>query len=742
MMQTESAVLLQQSASLAEGFAQFAARLTLAAQALQDPGVPPPENLIDELTSSQRNFRDLRTCALTLAQSLPISPLPEAEAIVSLVDLKALLWTVKQGEEQKAHFEARRQQALQVLDRVLAVVHRDQIVFPPLLECKERANELRLAVSAVRWPDSHPLIDVLVEGKHPFLDLLTLVEGQEELDDDRWAALQDTIEQECGRPLAVAASRGKLTMSLASLPEQPSATSITSDVAMTHSDQPAVLLEQPSESPDSPAVTDQDTDLHVDTALLIAPQDGATAEEWGVEETVAVLAEVESAEETANELPHGAEPETETASPVVMAASLLETHEEPESQTQPEAHLEEPSDERLSLLRNLMWQLVAEDKSNLALHIAGYLETRHPELQPHMPAWLLRSVALGRLIRHANGEIARLLKEDFTRFTPECFATHHNGWNQAIQLLLVAATLQPALLAPQTGASTVLHALQLPEEVSQLSQICRLIADYGDSGEPLDPKVLRKGKEQAVWQTTMDELKKSVEAWSTRTLTVSMPHPPATKVWKKWQEPKGVLNVILSTIRQNDLSKLTQVKRTIEQLADDAQIKREVERTDREVLGRRLGDDITGRALELIRRHTREAIVFARRWVELQETRAGQNKGSSNEQAERLRQEVWSRQSSVFEELNNCKRRHPSLLMVGSIASCQRAFDNVKTLFDPQASFPAEEPLPRPFLYADLLRIPAVTLNDQWELENTDLETLIDGILELVANQLPKNGGR
>ncbi len=742
MTQTESAVLLQQSASLAEGFSQLAARLTLVAQALQDPGAPPAERLIEELTSSQRNFRNLRTCALTLAQSLPISPLPEAEAIASLVDLKALLWTVKQGEEQKAHLEAHQQQALQVLDRVLTIVHRDQIVFPPLLECKERANELRLAVSTVRWPDSHPIIDVLVEGKHPFLDLLTLIEGQEELDDDRWAVLQDTIEQEFGRPLAVAASRGKLTMSLASSPEQPSVTPGTSEIVLAPSDQPAVVVEQLSDSLDSLATTEQETDIQAETALLTTPQDGATAEEWEVEETVAVLPEVESEEETVNELPHGAEPETEIASPLIVAAPLLETHEQPESQTQPEAHLEEPSDERLSLLRNLMWQLIAEDKSNLALHIAGYLETQHPELQPGMPAWLIRSVALGRLIRHANGEIARLLKEDFTRFTPECFATPNSDWNQAVQLLMVAATLQPALLAPQTGASTVLHALQLPEEVSQLSQICRLIADYGDNGEPLDPKVLRKGKEQAVWQTTMDELKKSAEAWSTRTLTVSLPHPPATKVWKKWQEPKGVLNVILSTIRQNDLSKLTQVKRTIEQLADDAQIKREVERTDREVLGRRLGDDITGRTLELIRRHTREAVVFARRWVELQETRAGQHKGSTNDQAERLRQEVWSRHSFVFEELNNCKRRHPSLLMVGSIACCQRAFDNVKTLFDPQASFPTEEPLPRPLLYADLLRIPAVALNDQWELENTDPEVLIDGILELVANQLPKNGGR
>jgi hypothetical protein len=745
MTQTESAGLLQLSASLTEGFHHLAAQLAAAAAALRDPGALPPEGVLGELAAARKDFLDLRARSLALAHALAVSPVPSQEALVSLTDVKSLLWTVKQAEEQKARFETRQRQALRVLERVLAVVHRDQIVFPPLLECKEQAGTLRLAVAGVQWPGAHPAIDALAEGQHPFLDLLALIESQEELDDERWAALQDTIEQEFGRALAVAASRGKLQVS----PEASSEPQhgLTTPVPVTSPDvtpddrRPETPVASLPDVRTAPAAEESVREVGnaEDVAVLTAPAGSRVIGGWAVEEAATMPSVEEAAAEVPAEATEHPSPDAQTEEPHSVTESEADGAE---ARAQSAARAEDGIDARLSTTQALLWQLIAEDKAKLAFHVAGYLETRLPGGQRPVPAWLVRSVALGRLIRHANGEIARLLKEDFAQFTPACFATPDGEWNRAVQFLLVAAALQPALLAPQTGASTLLRALHLPEEVAQLAQICRLVAGYGDMSEPLDPNTLRKGKEQAVWQTNMDELRKNVEAWCTRTLPMSLPHPPATKVWRKWQEPKGVLHTLLSAIRQNDLSRIAQVKRAVEQFSDDVQIKREVDRTDRELLGRRLGDDIGGRTLDQIRKHTREAVTFARRWVELQETRAGREKGAHNEQAELLRQEVWSRHTLVFEELNAFKRRHPALPVIASVACCQRAFDNVKTLFDPQAPFPSEEPLPKPLLYADLLRIPAVTLNDQWELENTDPEALIDGIFALIGSAQQKNGGQ
>jgi hypothetical protein len=76
--------------------------------------------------------------------------------------------------------------------------------------------------------------------------------------------------------------------------------------------------------------------------------------------------------------------------------------------------------------------------------------------------------------------------------------------------------------------------------------------------------------------------------------------------------------------------------------------------------------------------------------------------------------------------------------MRSGIACCRKVLENIQLLFDPEATFPTEEPLPRPLLYADLLRIPSVALNEQWEVNDSDWEALVDGILELVASAAPK----
>src|SRR2546425_4230280 len=683
MQSTESAVLFQHLTSLTEGFSQLSTRLAQVARALQDPGKPPAESLVAELVASRRDFADLCARGLALAASLAVSPHPTREALASLSDLKSVLQIAAQAEEKKAAIEDLRQRALTALDRVLTMSHRDHIAFPPLLECQAKAGALRLAVAEALWSELHPATEALAKGEDPFSDLLTFVERQGELDDDQWALLQNSVERSFSKPLAIAASRGKLTL-----------------LGVTHED-----ASPPPTAASEPAA---------------APAERATQEAVTAPEPLPIEAEERKEEEKEKEkvrLPLYQLGLDDTAQKI--AAPLLNGG---------------AVAERPAALRDLIWRLIFEDKVSLAFHVAHCLETQYPDYQPRLPPWLLRSAALGRYVRHANGEITRLLKDDFAQFSTEYCTIGHSEWDQAAGLLVVAATLQPALLAPHTRASAVLHALQLGEGLHELSAYCQLIANYGDKLQPLDPKVIKKGKDQAAWQTEVDALKQPVEGWWSRAPRLALVYAPAAKVWAKWLEPKGQVYSLLLLVRQNDFSKLAAAKKAVEQLSDDAQIKREVEHTDREVLGRRLGDDINGRSAVRIRAHLREAVGLARRWIELHESRPGQRRGSLQEQAEQLRQEVWSRQGAMLEELGALKRHNPSsILILGGLNCCRRALENIRTLFDPEASFPTEEPLPLPLLYADLLRIPSLALNDQWELEGSDREALLDGILDLVA---------
>lgn len=727
MPQPTAASLFQTFNAVTESAGRLGAQLVQAGKDLQETGELPDERLIEELETFRRHFLDLRRQGSAAADALALPSVPSAAALTSLGDIKTLIQGIAKLEEQQALYDDIYQRALAMLDRVLLLQHRETSTFPPLLDCQERAREMREAVAAARWPHLHPATESLASGEDPFSDLLIWIEQQETLDDDEWAVLQDTVEQFFGKPLAIAVSRGKLLLP---------------------SEAPTIRALLPS--PDNAIPTDfaktSDTTSFILQAEAEASELTLTVEPFSNSDEVFVVDEAEKiVSPLLSSVEQASEAEQEELMPIVTEAPVLpETVplgglygfglEDSAQQIAVATAAMQDATQRTTSFRDLTWRLLLEDKVSLAFHLASYLDTQHPQLQPRLPAWLPRALLLGRHVRHARGETARFLEGDFAHFSPTIYLPEQSEWNQAFTFLLASAALQPALLAPQTQAPAVLHALRWEADLPQFTTYCKSIADYGGHQHPLDPNLLKKGKEQAAWQAEMDVLKQGVELWWARGARLPFSYAPATKVWQKWLEPKGVIATLLSPIRHSDTNKVTAVKRAADLFSDDTQLKREVEHTDRDILGRRLGNDINGRALEQLRLHTREAIGFARRWIELQEIHSGQRQGSAQERAERLRQAVWNLQGAVQEELNLFKRRNPSPLILSSLACCRRALENLQLLFDPEAAFPTEEPLPRPLLYADLLRIPTVSLNEQWEVEGSDWGALVDGVLDLVAN--------
>jgi hypothetical protein len=725
MQQPTSTSLFHTLSSLTELSGQLGGRLTQAAKQLHDAGEIPSEHLLEEALSFRRRFLDLRAQGHAAATALAIPALPSVEELTSLRDLQALIQGVAKVEEQRTLYDDIHQRALAVLERVSRIRHREQAAFPPLLECQERAREMYEAVASARWPNLHPATESIANGEDPFSDVLNWLEQASALDDDEWALFQDTVEQFFGKPLAIAISRGKLL-----LPTDDQYSHLAPLAAA-----PAFIIESPSSVDAIPAALAEPTTEE----FIVSSESAPDADEILI---------IHDAPEEPLPLATPDEEEVESYSQTSVVKTLPDTVPlgslydfGPEDSAQHIAATivgTKETEPRETSLRDLMWRLLLEDKVSLAFHLASYLDTQHSHLQPRLPAWLLRSVMLGRHVRHAKGETARFLETDFTHFSPALYLPEQNEWNQAVTFLLAAASLQPSLLAPQTQAPAVLHALQWEANLPQFSAYCKSIADYGAQQHPLDPNLLKKGKEQAAWQAEIDVLKQGVELWWARATRLPFTYAPTTKVWQKWLEPKGALASLIAPIRHSDANRLAAVKRTADLLADDAQLKREVEHTDRDILGRRLGNDISGRSFEQLRLHAREAIGFARRWIELQEIHLGQRQGAIHEQAERLRQTIWNLHGPVQEELSLFKRRHPSPLLLSSLACCRRALDNLQLLFDPEAAFPTEEPLPRPLLYADLLRIPTVSLNEQWEVEGSDWEALVEGVLDLVAHNAQK----
>jgi hypothetical protein len=181
-----------------------------AARALA-ASAPPAPALLDELHAARQGFSELR--AAILAQAGSLQPVPAADTLRSVRDLEPVLRAIVEADVlrvRKAAWEEARQNALKVLDVVLALVHEEDPAFAPLVGCQDKARELRAGVAGLAPDDFDRETKTLGARVAPYGDLLALVEGWNALDDDRCALLQDAIAQAFGRPLGLAALRGKL----------------------------------------------------------------------------------------------------------------------------------------------------------------------------------------------------------------------------------------------------------------------------------------------------------------------------------------------------------------------------------------------------------------------------------------------------------------------------------------------------------------------------------------------------
>lgn len=194
-------------ATLTERFTALATKLAQAARELQVSGTLPAESLFEELAAARGEFVDLRSTVLEAASSLSVA----APSMVEVNNLKVLEPVVRAvaeaiaAEERRVATAEARKRALAVLDRVLAISHADDPGFPTLVQCQAKAKELRRAVMDPKAFEAG--VAPALETTPAFAALLTLIEGREQLDDERFAALEDSVSQSFGRQLAVEIGR-------------------------------------------------------------------------------------------------------------------------------------------------------------------------------------------------------------------------------------------------------------------------------------------------------------------------------------------------------------------------------------------------------------------------------------------------------------------------------------------------------------------------------------------------------
>ncbi|MCA9115952.1 MAG: hypothetical protein KDA79_12775, partial [Planctomycetaceae bacterium] len=416
----------------------------------------------------------------------------------------------------------------------------------------------------------------------------------------------------------------------------------------------------------------------------------------------------------------------------------------------------------------LIWRLVLEDRLSLAYHLSLCLEARDVAGVPFLPSWMIRAVALGTTVRHSAGAVVRQLQRDLAEFSTSRTVVSPAVWNEAVGFLKVAAALKPAVMAPETAASTVLHSRELQPGLSRLRNYCVRAAIFGDRQQKLDPSQFKRQQDETVWRQRTEELAAEIDAWRTRTLQTFIRYEPAphcyfrshwsltptrsprplggTTEWQQRQEAVNTMDDLLSPVKADGLS--GEVIGLMQQRLAAA-----VDRwlTDEGTLagagstvgsGSRTSQPPAG-IPESIRGMVDHAVTLARSWLNHLDQKPGRRpvpipRGASDlqdaEVAEQLCREVRERHVAVQEELREYERSSQSLLVAAGTACCCRAIESLRKVFDPDLALPSEELDLRHLLHAELLRLPGIPLNDRWEPE-LDPETLERAIIEQLADE-------
>jgi hypothetical protein len=203
-------LLLNQVAALESRASNLAARLADAAGQLHSGGIP-AEGLGSDLALFQAEVKTLQGQTVELARSLSVPADAATAPAEAFRGLRAVLAAIRETQQRNL-FRKMHEQAARELESVLGIEPRGGMELAPLEESKRAADQLLAEIRGVQWPNSHPECLPLVERRHACSRLLDLVRDSERLTDTDWETAQEVVAQALGRPLAIAAVRGRLQM--------------------------------------------------------------------------------------------------------------------------------------------------------------------------------------------------------------------------------------------------------------------------------------------------------------------------------------------------------------------------------------------------------------------------------------------------------------------------------------------------------------------------------------------------
>lgn len=355
--------------------------------------------------------------------------------------------------------------------------------------------------------------------------------------------------------------------------------------------------------------------------------------------------------------------------------------------------------------------LILHERLWAAWALARFMETEDIGVPLAIPSWIIRSAAVGTQLSGPEDGNAALLQEDLRNFSESVFAPKQREYNWNIRLLLVAATLRAALVAPQTGAAAVLQGLYLGE-ARGLHELCRRVADFGQRHGLADTSLMAGLRNLAALQQEKSRVLEEASAWAEQAPALTFKFAAATKVWLRWLEKDRIIWQLTSFAREEASVDRQKLEKAVNAARDDSWFRSEVRKTDRQDNGRVGGRDITADPLEQLRRRMREAVSFAERWLRLQtQQQEWDRAGNFLRQAAKLREELLKLVPDAESEIASMVNGSASNRVLSGAVVCRSALVRFRDFLQPGALDSSDVVDPEDQFLANMLPIAGIEVN-------------------------------
>ena len=328
-----------------------------------------------------------------------------------------------------------------------------------------------------------------------------------------------------------------------------------------------------------------------------------------------------------------------------------------------------------------VWDAVGSGRLGLAYQIAladQAVEGRVAQPSPE----LLAAVALGTVVCGPDDDVAHEFGRRIGDLTG-CldFGNVDQSTGDALNLLLFAASLFPALFASQLGGIPLLRRVELSDGLTPLFRLAGAVAKYAEKLQTirLDLPTLTGILDEDAWKDRFARHADEVARWRSSTTFAKFLYAPAGAVWKHWLRDGGILAKLDHLLSTDEAAHEERVRQIVDQLADKRSVNDLIKNTDRKEIGRS-GQGITGRALSQFQSRLAEPLALAQAWLHLMEAKPG-GAGYVHGIVEQLHSDINDHVPVARDAIQKLQRASPTVPLASALCCALDAVESLDAIF-------------------------------------------------------------